>query len=58
MKVDLIAADADIGAAIADRFPRITINSSYMYSDTASLVVRWLCLWALLFAILCIRFFL
>lgn len=36
LKAELVAADMDIGAAIADRLPRITISSSYMYSDTAS----------------------
>ena len=29
----LIASDADIGAAIADRLPRITLNGSHIYSD-------------------------
>ena len=36
-RAELIAADADIGAAIADRLPRITLNGSYLYSDTPSL---------------------
>jgi NodT family efflux transporter outer membrane factor (OMF) lipoprotein len=35
-RVDLIAADADIGAAIADRLPRITLDGSYAFSDSAS----------------------
>jgi NodT family efflux transporter outer membrane factor (OMF) lipoprotein len=29
----LVAADADIGVAIAARLPRITLNGSYLYSD-------------------------
>lgn len=35
-KADLIAADADIGAAIADRLPRLTLDGSYLYTDTAA----------------------
>lgn len=35
-KADLIAADADIGAAIADRLPRLTLDGSYLYTDTAT----------------------
>lgn len=29
----LIAADADIGAAMADRLPRITLTGTYLYAD-------------------------
>jgi NodT family efflux transporter outer membrane factor (OMF) lipoprotein len=32
---ELAAADADIGAAIADRLPRMTLNGSYVFSDQA-----------------------
>ncbi len=32
---ELLAADADIGAAIADRLPRITLDGSYGYSDSS-----------------------
>lgn len=32
----LVAADANIAAAIADRLPRITLNGSYHYVDTLS----------------------
>jgi NodT family efflux transporter outer membrane factor (OMF) lipoprotein len=35
MKNSLIAADADIGAAIADRLPRITLTGSLLYADGA-----------------------
>lgn len=34
LKSELIAADADTAAAISDRFPRITLNGSYAYTDT------------------------
>jgi NodT family efflux transporter outer membrane factor (OMF) lipoprotein len=33
---ELVAADADIGVAIADRLPRIMLDGSYLFSDTAS----------------------
>lgn len=33
LKNRLVAADADIGAAIADRLPRITLDGSYLYAD-------------------------
>ncbi len=33
---ELVAADADIAAAIADRLPRVTLDGSFVYSDTAS----------------------
>lgn len=35
-QASLIAADADIASAIADRLPRITLTGSYAFSDTAS----------------------
>lgn len=35
-KAELIAADADIAAAIADRLPQITLDGSYVYADTAT----------------------
>lgn len=34
-RAELVAADADINAAIADRLPRITLDASYVFSDTA-----------------------
>ncbi len=33
---ELVAADADIAAAIADRLPRVTLDGSFVYSDAAS----------------------
>lgn len=36
-RAELIAADADIAAAIADRLPRITLDGSYLYSDAAAI---------------------
>lgn len=33
---ELVAADADIAAAIADRLPQITLTGSYLYSDDAA----------------------
>lgn len=33
LKNQLIAADADIGAAIAGRLPRLTLDGSYFYAD-------------------------
>ena len=36
LKNELVAADADIAQAIADRLPQITLTGSYLYSDTAS----------------------
>lgn len=33
MHAALVAADEDIGAAIADRLPRLTLTGSYMYAD-------------------------
>ena len=35
-QASLVASDADIGAAIADRLPRITLDGSYLYSDIES----------------------
>lgn len=35
-KASLIAADADIGSAIAERLPQISLDGSYLYSDSAS----------------------
>lgn len=35
-KAELIAQDAEIAVAIADRLPRITLQGAYIYSDTAS----------------------
>lgn len=35
MKNELIAADADIGAAIADRLPRVTLTGSLLFADGA-----------------------
>ncbi|MFW0778119.1 MAG: TolC family protein [Rickettsiales bacterium] len=35
-KAELIAADADIAAAIAERLPRITLDGSYVYADGAA----------------------
>lgn len=35
-RAQLIAADADIGAAIADRLPRVTLDGSYALSDSAA----------------------
>ena len=32
-RAELVAADADIGAAIADRLPNVTLNGSYAFSD-------------------------
>ncbi|NNC55333.1 MAG: TolC family protein, partial [Pseudomonadales bacterium] len=34
----LLAADANIGAAIADRLPQITLSGTYVHSDTAAFV--------------------
>ena len=34
LQAELMAADADIMTAIADRLPRITLDASYGYSDT------------------------
>ncbi|MBX2834934.1 MAG: efflux transporter outer membrane subunit [Micavibrio sp.] len=36
LHAELIAADAGIASAIADRLPRITLDGSYAYVDTAS----------------------
>lgn len=36
LHAELVAADADIAAAIADRLPQITLTGSYLYSDTTS----------------------
>ncbi len=33
-RAELVAADMDIGAAIAERLPKITLSGSYLYSDT------------------------
>lgn len=33
LKNRLVAADAEIGVAIADRLPRVTLDGSYLYSD-------------------------
>lgn len=33
---ELVAADADIATAIADRLPKITLTGSYLYSDDAT----------------------
>ncbi len=35
-QAELIAADADIAAAIADRLPQITLNGAYAFSDNAN----------------------
>jgi len=35
-KAELIAADAEIASAIAERLPQITLTGSYLYSDTAT----------------------
>jgi NodT family efflux transporter outer membrane factor (OMF) lipoprotein len=35
-RAELIAADADIAVAIANRMPNITLDGRYVYSDTAS----------------------
>lgn len=35
-RAELIAADADIASAIADRLPRVTLDGSYAFSDAAS----------------------
>lgn len=35
-QADLVAADADIAAAIAARLPQITLDGSYLYTDTAN----------------------
>jgi NodT family efflux transporter outer membrane factor (OMF) lipoprotein len=35
-QAELIAADADIAAAIAERLPKLTLDGSYLYSDTGS----------------------
>ncbi len=36
MRTELIAADADIGVAIADRFPRVTLLGVFGYEDSDS----------------------
>lgn len=36
MAARLFAADSDIAAAMADRFPQITLDASYAYSDVAA----------------------
>lgn len=36
LQAELVAADADIASAIADRLPQITLTGSYLYSDTAA----------------------
>ncbi len=36
LHAELIAADADIASAIADRLPQITLTGSYLYTDTAT----------------------
>jgi NodT family efflux transporter outer membrane factor (OMF) lipoprotein len=33
LRSELVAADAEIGAAIADRFPQITLDGSFLYED-------------------------
>lgn len=33
LKARLVAADASIGAAIADRLPRVTLDGSYLFAD-------------------------
>lgn len=35
LRAELLAADADIGAAIADRLPRVTLTGSYALADGA-----------------------
>lgn len=35
-QAELIAADADIGAAIADRLPKLTLSGEYGFNDSAS----------------------
>lgn len=36
LQAELIAADADIAAAIADRLPRLTLSGGYRYTNTES----------------------
>jgi len=35
-RAELVAADAEIGAAIADRLPKLTLTGSYLYSDSTT----------------------
>lgn len=35
LKNRLVAADADIAAAVADRLPRVTLDGSFIFADTA-----------------------